>query len=69
MTLQITKDSFIHQGRIHPFAHVAYILYQADKNRVIVSMNQAQHYAAVTIQTIHTSALMLAYSRWAFNRN
>lgn len=68
MTLQVTKDSFIHDGRTYAFADVRYILYQADKNRAIISMNEAQKFAAVTIQTLHTSALMLAYARWAFNR-
>ena len=66
MTLQITKDSFIHDGRTYLFADVGYILYQAEKDRAIVSMKETQHYAAITIQTIHTSALMLAYARWVF---
>lgn len=69
MTLQVNKDSFIHNDKEYPFADVGYILYQAHKERVIVSMNETQHYAAVTIQTVHTSALMLAYARWAFYQN
>lgn len=68
MTLRITKDSFIHNGQEYPFGDIQYTIHVPVHDKVIIVMNEVHLFEGVTIQSTHTSALMLAFARWVNNR-
>lgn len=69
MTLQVNKTDFLHNDKTYHYCDVTWIVYQHTSNSLIIELNDNMHYTTqLDIQSEHTVALMLTYSRWCFNR-
>lgn len=68
MTLEVKKDGFTLNGKEYHFRDIQYTIHQPGVDRAIITMNEAAGHEAITVQSTHTSALMLCYARWVNNQ-